>query len=105
MQAELYSPYHKARLNFVHAFTRAAVGEVIRLGKEVGVDHFVLVSSAGVGLRKGVAPKLALDEARNAADEARGRWRPTRLEPALLNEDVVRWKLIGEDAVKRSGLP
>lgn len=82
----------------------AAVGEIVRLGKREGVNHFVLVSSAGVGLQKG-APKLALDEARNKADERRGRWRPTRLEPALLNEEVVRWKLRGEDALKRSGIP
>jgi hypothetical protein len=68
------------------------------------VNHFVLVSSAGVGLQKGT-PKLALDEARNQADEGRGRWRPTRLEPALLNEDVVRWKLRGEELLKRSGIP
>lgn len=48
---------------------------------------------------------MALDEARNQADEGRGRWRPTRLEPALLNEDVVRWKLRGEELLKRSGIP
>jgi hypothetical protein len=78
-----------------------AVGELVRLGQKEGVDKFVLVSSAGVGKPASVA----LDEARNRADEAKGRWRPTRLEPAMLNEDVIKWKLRGESALKESGLP
>ncbi len=82
---------------------RTALGELIRLGKKEGVDKFVLVSSAGVGLKKPSA--LSLDEVQNKKDEARGRWRPTRLEPAMLNEDVVKWKLRGEEMLRASGLP
>jgi len=82
---------------------RTALGELIRLGKKEGVNKFVLVSSAGVGLKK--PSTLALDEAQNKKDEARGRWRPTRLEPAMLNEDVVKWKLRGEEMLRASGLP
>ena len=74
------------------------------MGKKEGVDKFVLVSSAGVGLNK-TPPALALDESQNKKDEARGRWRPTKLEPALLNEDVVLWKLRGEELLKTSGIP
>lgn len=84
-------------------FARAALGELIRLGKEEGVDKFVLVSSAGVGLK--TPSTLALDQVQNKENEARGRWRPTRLEPAMLNEDCVKWKLRGEEMLRSSGLP
>ena len=55
------------------------------MGKKEGVDKFVLVSSASVGMKIS-PPELALDERKLRADEAKGRWRPTRLEPAMLNE-------------------
>lgn len=75
-----------------------AVGELARLAAGAGVDRFVLVSSAGAGapaagLPAGWAPRFSAG------------WRQPRVEPSLLNPDVVRWKLRGEALLRASGVP
>jgi hypothetical protein len=79
-----------------------AVGELARLAAIEKVDKFVLLSSAGVLKLK--AKPSDLDEFGRLNEQSLGLMQG-RIEPSLLNEDVIGWKMRGEEILKASGVP
>ena len=93
-----------------------AVAEILRLGRAEGLDKFVLVSSVFGASKSSLDAELEASEdaaspAAAAAAAADGvplrlrNWKRVRVEPSLLNPDVIRFKLSGEEQLKMSGVP
>ena len=91
-----------------------AVAEILRLGRVEGLDKFVLVSSVFGASKSSLDAELEASEdaaspaAAAAADGVPLRlrnWKRVRVEPSLLNPEVIRFKLSGEEQLKMSGVP
>ena len=91
-----------------------AVAEILRLGRVEGLDKFVLVSSVFGASKSSLDAELeASEDAASAAAAAAPEgvplrlrnWKRVRVEPSLLNPEVIRFKLSGEEQLKMSGVP
>mmetsp|Transcript_20977 Transcript_20977/g.32875 ORF Transcript_20977/g.32875 Transcript_20977/m.32875 type:complete len:279 (-) Transcript_20977:173-1009(-) len=71
-----------------------AVREIARLGAKQGMDKFVLVSSSNIAT---TSEKFVQSDGRA--------WKKIRVEPSLLNREVIEWKLRGEQYLRASGVP